>query len=276
MRDPRFNPQARRQVQSRINKRSAAQKKVNEKAKKQMAIWLPISAGSFFVGIFLLIFGFILSALGTNYGTEKVSSEQKEIIIGPYDFDSGDLSSLNVEVDYGRYKKSSWCHVVMLLLDANKNYISGGRKDTYFDRSFGETYTSTNAQLKTEINNEGKYYFQIIPTFSKKHSVAGFNFEVKSQTFGNKGWYAAGAFFAILGALIFGVLHEYVEAKTIALKWNAPYQNKVYKVCFGIGLSFFLYFGFINYMHSGYAGNGSEHQLPAPTVTTNGTTYFCS
>lgn len=276
MRDPRFNPQARRQVQSRIKKVATQKKKINERAQKQMGIWLPISAGSFFLGVFLLFFGFILSSLGAHKENVIVSPDQKEIIVGPYNFDSGDLSSLKVSVEYMPYTRNSWCHMVMLLLDENKNYISGGRKDTYYERSSSETYSSTTAYLKTEINKDGAYYFQLIPTTPKTSRVEKMQLSVESQVFGNKGWYETGIFFGAIGVLIFGVLREYVEANYVSLKWNDPYQNKVYKICFSLGMLIFSYLLIINYSHSGYAGNDSEHTLPEPGTNTKGTTYFCS
>ncbi len=119
------------------------------------------------LGISLISFGIIfifLRILIGSYSTDITNGEIANTggILGPFETTSPKLQALKIEYNL-KGLGSKWCNLSILLLDENKNYLTGCNKDLYHEVDmWGDSSHEEDMEYLLNINNPGTYYYQFI------------------------------------------------------------------------------------------------------------------
>ena len=120
---------------------------------------LPSAITILAVGILLIISQITLSSLTTQIDSGFIPN--KGGIIGPFEINNSHIQNLSLEYPVN-LSRNKWCSVTVLLLDKNKNYITGCNKDLFYESTFGTVYSDTKMVYKLKVEQEGTYYYQIL------------------------------------------------------------------------------------------------------------------
>jgi hypothetical protein len=197
------------------NKRKAAQRKqkVLERRKKirmfqiKEAIQsrdthLPLATAILSFGVFLILFRLLIGFLSFEIESGKISNRGG--IIGPIKIESSEFHELKLNYNL-RGLNSKWCAIDVLILDENKNYVSGAAKDLYYELDgWGNVYQEDAMNYSVEISNPGTYYYQLVPNHSNKSKYLGksiINYELNKLSLGRSFVLFFGILLTISGAL---------------------------------------------------------------------------
>lgn len=138
------------------------------------------------IAVSIISFGVILILLRVLIGFASSEIERGEIsnkggIIGPFEVTSSQLQVVDLEYKMN-YCNSKWTTLSILLLDQNKNYLTGGEKDLYRVREWGSLYSDEEMTYLLNINKPGTYYYQ----FVNKHKNDKFRSSPMTYSLGSK------------------------------------------------------------------------------------------
>ena len=119
--------------------------------------YLPHVISLFAIGITIMVFRIVFATFSSEISSGNIKNNE---IIGPVEVSGTSLYNLSVEHNLNRYS-NNWCSLSMLLLDENKNYITGASKDLYYERDRDGSYSESNAEYSIVIKKPGIYYFTI-------------------------------------------------------------------------------------------------------------------
>lgn len=166
---------------------------------------LPSAIAILAVGVFLILFRLFIGVLSSEIESGNVSNQGGTI--GPLKIESSEFHELNIEYNL-RGLNSKWCSLDVMILDENKNYVSGATKDVYHEvDGWGETYHEEDMKYIVEINKPGTYYYQLIPNHSNKKKFvrsSQIKYRLNKLSFGRNFMTFFGILLLIIGGLYLG------------------------------------------------------------------------
>lgn len=255
-----------------LNRRKAQRIKAIERSKNLREKYLPYCISLVLIGILLIISRILVSALSIEITSGNVHRNE---IIGPVEVREKSLYNFAVEHKLNR-SSNNWCSLSILLLDENKNYISGATKDLYYERDYEGSYSESNAEYSIVIKQPGTYFF----TIDTKYSKSGINSYRLIKMHLNKIYLGTNylMIFGIASFVIGSLLTLYVfsdwELTKYIPKISSEYSASIYKKFIFIGVIIFLTFVYSGITFSGYAGANSIHDAPNSRFNNDNNHYF--
>lgn len=266
-------------------KRKAAErkKKVSERRKKIRMLQIreaiqcrdahfPPAVAILSIGVFFLFFRLFIGFLSSEIESGKISNQGG--IIGPLNIESSELHELNLTYNL-RGLNSKWCALDLMVLDENKNYVSGATKDLYYEvDGWGDAYQEDAMEYSVEITKPGTYYYQLVPNHSNKEKFVRksvINYELNELSLGRNFVLFLGILLTISGALYFSwtVLDWELTPYLPDLKSNLS-KNKFQRIVLILGPVVFLILTF-SILKIGYA---DLENAPSSYFSADNTIYF--
>ncbi|MFT6746597.1 MAG: hypothetical protein ACJAZ2_000938 [Glaciecola sp.] len=166
----------------------------------------PIAISILSTALLLLLIRIIITTLSSEVSSGEIPN--KGGVIGPFEMSSSELHRL--DIDYSLKSTAKWCSLTVLLLDENKNLVTGANKDLYFEKDYeGPTYEENDMEYSLIVNEAGTYYFQFITDHSSKNTPSrNIRYKLKHHLFGFNFLLSVGLVFLGVG----GVFMWYVLA----------------------------------------------------------------
>ena len=254
-------------LQNRRERSNAAIQESNDLRKK----YLPHGISLILIGLSLFIFQIVVTGLSSEISSGNVHNNE---MIGPIEVSSKSLYNLSIEHDVSKYS-NNWCNLSMLLLDENKNYITGASKDLYYERDRDGSYSENKANYSIVIKKPGTYYFTINAKYSKSESRSGFiKMSLDKVYFGTNNLKTVGITSIILGVLLILYLFTDWEITEFIPPLTGKYPISIYKkfiIGGGLLIAAFIYSGIT---YSGYAGTNSIYDAPSSMFNNDDNHYF--
>lgn len=220
--------------------------------------------------ILILVKVIVLDSFSSNIEEGKVPNIGGDIV-GPIDVESSETYALEVEYDMS-HVSSKWCNLTILLLDKNKNYITGCEKDLYHVIEWGDKYAEEDMKYVLNINKPGKYYYQFLTKHqSKSFRLGHIKYSLSTKPFSTGGYITLAIWLLVLGIpyLVWTVLDWELTNYTPDLT-SKKSKGKIIKTFLVVGGIFLIIF-ISNLSGSGYA---DLENAPSSSFDHDGTHYF--
>jgi len=235
--------------------------------------YLPHVISLFAIGITIMVFRIVFATFSSEISSGNIKNNE---IIGPVEVNGTSLYNLSVEHNLNRYS-NNWCSLSMLLLDENKNYITGASKDLYYERDRDGSYSESNAEYSIVIKKPGIYYFTINSKYSKNENESRSGF-IKMRL--NKVYLGTNyltnfaiALIVLGGFLILYLFHDWEITEYIP-PMSSKYSSSIYKKFLFAGAIILLVFIYSGITYDGYAGTNSIYDAPSSMFSNNNNHYF--
>ena len=233
--------------------------------------YLPHVISLFAIGITIMVFRIVFATFSSEISSGNIKNNE---IIGPVEVSGTSLYKLSVEHNLNRYS-NNWCSLSMLLLDENKNYITGASKDLYYERDRDGSYSESNAEYSIVIKKPGIYYFTINSKYSKNESRSGFIKMRLNKVYLGTNYLTnfAIALIVLGGFLILYLFHDWEITEYIP-PISSKYSSSIYKKFLFAGAIILLVFIYSGITYDGYAGTNSIYDAPSSMFSNNNNHYF--
>jgi len=197
----------------------------------------------------------------------------EESIVGPFKVEKTNLYTISVH--HNLRINREWCNMKLLLLDENKNYVSGAQKDLYYERDSEGVYSESEVTASFVINETGLYYFQVIPEYSNNSTVHGnIACEITSQSLGTNYSLGFGIFFLVIGTGLFVNLFSDYEITNYQPELFSVRGKKIFSIFSIIAVVIITYFIFSGITYQGYAGKSGFQDAPSSWYSNRDVHYF--
>ena len=233
--------------------------------------YLPHVISLFSIGIALMVFRIVFVIFSSEISSGNVHSNE---IIGPIEVSGKSLYKISVEHQLNRFS-NNWCSLSMLLLDENKNYITGASKDLYYERDRDGSYSESNAEYSIVIKKPGTYYFTINSKYSKNKSRSGgIKMKLNKVYLGTNYLTNFGIAFIVLGGFLALYLFHDWEITEYIPPMSSKYSSSIYKKFLFAGAIILLVFIYSGITYDGYAGTNSIYDAPSSMFSNDDNHYF--
>ena len=253
--------------QAAANKRKVLAQKEKERIKEFRKKYYPPAIVIIRVGIALLALRLVFGFVGWTVDSGKLNSDN---IIGPITVEVGGLYELDVEKDLSG--RNQWCSVTVLLLDSNKNYLTGGTKDLYYEKDgYNEEYRDERLNYTLVIPEEGVYYYKVIPIYSNKLIDKTLRYKLSKKMIGSN-------YFLIIGFIVLGIGLVWYKLVLFNDEYTSfkPKLDPVYMKRYSIVLivPIAVYFLIAGLTYQGYGGKSGFDDAPSSWFSNDDTKYF--
>ena len=265
----RTRAQRQRDSIKNTQRRKLIREKQKNEAIKYRKRHYPVALSIIGLGVLLILFRVLFASISSTVSSGEISN--KGVCLGPISMKEGALYSLSV--DYSLKRTAVWCSLTTLLLDENKNYLTGANKDLYYEKDLeGNVYQESQMMYSVIANKTGDHYYQFIPQHPKyqipnkkiryelKHHFLGFNWLL------------------YFGLLVCGIGFSYMwyvfadrELTTFKPKLNSPQSIELFKKCLMFMLPILVLLLLVNLFKMGYA---DTENAPPSYFGNEGTHYF--
>lgn len=158
----------------------------------------PIAVSIIAFGLILILLRILIGVSSSEITTGQASNMGE--IIGPFEIESSELQSLDIDYNL-KTLGSKWCAVSVLLLDKNKNYVTGCTKDLFYERDvWGDVYEESDMEYLIEIDKPGTYYYQFITKHQNPNFRLGkIKYDLGKKSFGINYFTTFGIIILVIG-----------------------------------------------------------------------------
>jgi hypothetical protein len=249
--------------------RRAAQK---ETARKEAVAYrnnnFPIAISILSAGVLLLLLRIIFGSLSSDMSSGTLNENGG--LIGPFETTSSQLHSLHLKYDI-KHARTRWCSVSILLLDENKNVITGANKDLYYESDSEGSYKEDRMHYGLIVDQPGTYYYQVIPEYQKNSTPKKqFDYQLRHHYFGSNFLFPASLLILLAGAIYMAYIFLDYELTKYIPSLKTELSIKQIKKSLVILIPIILFFMITSFFRMGYA---DTENVPS-TFFSNGDTHY--
>tara|TARA_B110000259_G_scaffold47942_1_gene55942 strand:+ start:5845 stop:6651 length:807 start_codon:yes stop_codon:yes gene_type:complete len=250
-------------------KRKQAKLKHEKSSNESRNNSFPIAISFVSTGLFLLVLWGIFGLFSTTILKGDIIN--KGGIIGPIEVSSSELHDL--KIDYSiKNTGSLWCSLSVLLLDENKNVITGSNKDLYYESGFYETNEDSQMEYEVFIEEPGIYYYQLLPQHQKGHfNFKKIQYSLNHQFVGNNLLFVFGIIILVIGALYCATIFFDWELSSYIPNLKSKQSITLIKQASLVFVPLLILFVIISFFKVGYA---DFKHCPSNYFNNNHTHYF--